>query len=86
VPRRGRRDGISPSGYNEGQTDRISTDHGPEDPHMSTVSTSRPAKRPLDDSDPFRYGWRYVIVREPAGTVTLAMAIPGQTSLSGDQS
>ncbi|MGO9468640.1 MAG: Uma2 family endonuclease [Isosphaeraceae bacterium] len=38
---------------------------------MSTVSTSRPAKRPPDDSDPFRYGWRYVTVRGPDGTETL---------------
>ena len=38
---------------------------------MSTVSTSRPAKPPLDESDPFRYGWRYVTVRGPDGTETL---------------
>jgi Uma2 family endonuclease len=38
---------------------------------MSTVSTSRPAKRPPDDSDPFRYGWRYKSVRGPDGTETL---------------
>jgi colicin import membrane protein len=38
---------------------------------MSTVSTSRPGKRPPDDSDPFRYGWRYVTVRGPNGTDTI---------------
>ena len=38
---------------------------------MSTVSTSRPAKRPPDDSDPFRYGWRYVTVCGPDGSQTL---------------
>jgi Uma2 family endonuclease len=38
--------------------------------HMSTVSTSGPAKRPPDESDPFRYGWRYVSVRGPDGTDT----------------
>jgi colicin import membrane protein len=38
---------------------------------MSTVSTSRPAKRPPDDSDPFRYGWRYKSVRGPDGTEVL---------------
>ena len=38
---------------------------------MSTVSTSRPAKRPPDDSDPFRYGWRYKSVPGPDGTETL---------------
>ncbi len=37
---------------------------------MSTVSTSGPAKRPPDESDPFRYGWRYVSVRGPDGTDT----------------
>ncbi len=38
---------------------------------MSTVSTSRPAQRPPDESDPFRYGWRYVTVRGPDGKVTI---------------
>jgi colicin import membrane protein len=35
---------------------------------MTTVSTSRPAQRPPDESDPFRFGWRYVAVRGPDGT------------------
>jgi Uma2 family endonuclease len=38
---------------------------------MSTVSTHRPAKRPPDDSDPFRYGWRYITVRGADGTDTI---------------
>jgi Uma2 family endonuclease len=38
---------------------------------MSTVSTSRPAKRPPDEPDPFRYGWRYVTVPGPDGTTTV---------------
>ncbi len=38
---------------------------------MSTVSTSRPQKPPADDSDPFRYGWRYVTVQQPDGTKTV---------------
>ena len=38
---------------------------------MSTVSTSRPATRPPDGSDPFCYGWRYKSVRGPDGTETL---------------
>ena len=44
---------------------------GPEAMHMSTVSTSRPAKRPPDESDPFQYGWRYVTVRGPDGRDTI---------------
>ncbi len=38
---------------------------------MSTVSTSRPAKRPPDEPDPFRYGWRYVTVRGSDGKATI---------------
>jgi colicin import membrane protein len=38
---------------------------------MSTVSTSRPAARPPDKSDPFRYGWRYVTVPGPDGSDTI---------------
>ena len=35
---------------------------------MSTVSKSGPRRRPPDDADPFRLGWRYVTVRRPDGT------------------
>jgi colicin import membrane protein len=35
---------------------------------MSTVSTSPPPQQPPDESDPFRYGWRYVRVQRPDGT------------------
>ncbi len=38
---------------------------------MSTVSTSQPTppQPPLpDESDPFRYGWRYVSIKHPDGT------------------
>jgi hypothetical protein len=35
---------------------------------MSTVSNSGPLRRPPDDSDPFRLGWRYVKIRRPDGT------------------
>ena len=38
---------------------------------MSTVSTSPPTNLPPDESDPFRYGWRYVTVRAADGTETL---------------
>ncbi len=38
---------------------------------MSTVSTSRPSKRPPDDSDPVRYGWRYVTACGPDGKPTI---------------
>ena len=34
---------------------------------MSSVSKSRP---PRAKADPFRYGWRYVRVKGPDGTVT----------------
>ncbi|MGO9466043.1 MAG: Uma2 family endonuclease [Isosphaeraceae bacterium] len=37
---------------------------------MSTVSTSATTERPRDESDPFRYGWRYVEITGPDGTVT----------------
>ena len=37
---------------------------------MSTVSKSPPMKPYPDESDPFRYGWRYVKVRGPDGTET----------------
>lgn len=35
---------------------------------MSTVSMSGPHRRPSDDADPFRLGWRFVKVRQPNGT------------------
>jgi colicin import membrane protein len=35
---------------------------------MSTVSTSPPTQQPPDESDPFRYGWRYVRVQRADGT------------------
>jgi hypothetical protein len=35
---------------------------------MSTVSMSGPPRRPPDESDPFRYGWRYDSIRRPDGT------------------
>ena len=35
---------------------------------MSTVSTSPPPQQSPDESDPFRYGWRYVRVQRPDGT------------------
>jgi Uma2 family endonuclease len=35
---------------------------------MSTVSMSGPPRRLADESDPFRYGWRYVRVRQADGT------------------
>ena len=38
---------------------------------MSIVSTSGPPKRPRDESDPFRLGWRYVRVQQPDGTETI---------------
>ncbi len=37
---------------------------------MSTVSTARPSRPPADD-DPYRYGWRYVRIEKPDGTVDL---------------
>jgi colicin import membrane protein len=38
---------------------------------MSTVSTTRPPQPPADDPDPYRYGWRYVPIEKPDGTVEL---------------
>ncbi|MGP0063605.1 MAG: Uma2 family endonuclease [Isosphaeraceae bacterium] len=35
---------------------------------MSTVSTTRPPQPPPDESDPYRYGWRFVRVQRPDGT------------------
>ena len=35
---------------------------------MSIASISDPPKRPPDESDPFRYGWRYVTIQNPDGT------------------
>jgi Uma2 family endonuclease len=37
---------------------------------MSTVSTPVTTKRPPDEPDPFRYGWRYIEVTGPDGKVT----------------
>ena len=36
---------------------------------MSTVSRPKPPKSPPPEPDPFRYGWRYVRVEHPDGTV-----------------
>ena len=36
---------------------------------MSTVSRPKPPKSPAPEPDPFRYGWRYVRVEHPDGTV-----------------
>jgi colicin import membrane protein len=38
---------------------------------VSTASTPGPATSPPDESDPFRYGWRYVTVRAPDGQATI---------------
>jgi hypothetical protein len=35
---------------------------------MSTVSRSGPPRRPPDEANPFRLGWRFVKVRRPDGT------------------
>ena len=35
---------------------------------MSTVETPRPLSPPIDDADPFRFGWRYVTIRLPDGS------------------
>ena len=37
---------------------------------MSTVSRPKPPKSPPPEPDPFRYGWRYVRVEQPDGTVS----------------
>ena len=37
---------------------------------MSTVSRPKPPKSPPPEPDPFRYGWRYVRVEHPDGTVS----------------
>ena len=37
---------------------------------MSTVSRPKPPKSPAPEPDPFRYGWRYVRVEHPDGTVS----------------
>ena len=38
---------------------------------MSTVSTTRPHQPAADGPDPYRYGWRYVRIEKPDGTVEL---------------
>jgi len=38
---------------------------------MSTVSTSKPPIPPASKPDPYRYGWRYVRVEGPDGSVSL---------------
>ena len=37
---------------------------------MSTVSRPKPPKSPPPEPDPFRYGWRYVRVEGPDGTIS----------------
>ena len=37
---------------------------------MSTVSKPKPPKSPAPEPDPFRYGWRYVRLEHPDGTVS----------------
>ncbi len=37
---------------------------------MNTVSTSKPPSRLLPEPDPYRYGWRYMRVEGPDGSVS----------------